>query len=306
METMARGRIEGLLLGASWVERLRCELGLDGMHQVWGEVPAWYFWLAGSPGAHGLELAQVRRLGPGRENLLHAEFLVRFFPSPAGELFETFTPQERELVRGPHFDHTGAPDFDTREDIPGHCFLVGALELIWDPDQTWALYTMTALDRCRQVLSPAPNSGETPRLERQAPGWRLTFALYQRLLSLHAFQYKHTPLRAQFSSEAGFEQVRPPDQEQAAARDCPHNQLHTLTVLLGPDPASPPEAALALLKQDGRPEPGRETAGRAFSCRHFHPWEAAVEAEPVLHPDWWRLARVDYKSHLASACGCEH
>lgn len=306
METLARGHIEGLLLSASWVERLRCELGFEGMHQVWGEVPAWYFWLAGSPGAHGLELAQVRRLGPGQDNLLQAKFVVRFFPKQAGELFETFSPQERELRQGPLFDPSGTPDFERREEIPRHLFSVGALELLWDPDQTWALYTMSALDRCRQVRWPDQGGEQEPLVEGRAPGWRLTFALYRRLLGLHAFQHKHTPLRAQFSSEAGFEQVRGAGREQASIRDCPHNRLHALAILLGPDPASPPEAALALLEQDGRPEPGREMLGRAFSCGHFHPWEAAVEGEPVLHPDWWRLAGVDYKSHLASSCGCEH
>lgn len=306
METLARGRIEGLLLSASWVERLRCELGLKGIHQVWGEVPAWYFWLAGSPGAHGLDLAQVQRLGMGRKNLLRADFLVRFFPGPTGEVFETFSPQERKLLQSPFFDRSGTPDFERRDDIPLHLFSVGALDLIWDPDQTWALYTMTALDRCRQVRRPSPGQEQEPLLEGRAPGWQLTFALYQRLLGLHAFQHKHTPLRAQFSTEAGFEQMRPIGRERAVTRDCPHNRLHSLAVLLGPDPASPPEEALALLEQEGRPKPGRETVERAFSCRHFHPWEAAVDGQAVLHPDWWRLAGVGYKSHLASACGCEH
>lgn len=306
METLARVYIEGLLLSATWVERLRGELGLKGMHQVWGEIPAWYFWLAGSPGAHGLELAWVQRLGSGHDGPLRAGFALRFYPHPAGEVFGDFSRRERELRLGPLFDPSGTPDFERRQEIPGHCFTVGALEVTWDPAHAWFLCSLTALDRCRQVRLPAAGPPEQPLLEGRAPGWRLCFALYRRLLGLHAFQYKHTPLAAQLTREPGFEQTRREGGEQCEARDCPHNQLYGLSVLMGPEPASPPAAALALLRQESTPESGRESTERAFSCRHFHPWEARAAAQPVLDPVWWSLAGVDYQSHLASACGCEH
>lgn len=306
METLARGYIEGLLLSASWVERLRGELGLDGMHQVWGEIPAWYFWLAGSPGAHGLELAQVERLDSGQDNILRAGFVVRYYPHPAGEVFIDFSRRERDLRLGPLFDPSGTPDFERREEIPSHLFTVGTLEFIWDLEHAWFLCSLTALNRCRQVRLPAAGPYGRPVLEGQAPGWRLCFDLYRRLLGLHAFQYKHTPLAAQLSREAGFEQARLQGREQAEPRDCAHNQMHSLSVLMGPDPASPPNAALDLLRREASPGLGRETAGRSFSCRHFHPWEAMVDSVPVIDPVWWSLAGVNYQSHLASACGCEH
>ena len=310
METLARGRIEGLLLSASWVERLRCELGLKGIHQVWGEAPAWYFWLAGSPGAHGLDLAQVQRLGMGRKNLLRADFLVRFFPRPnRGDVRNIFSPGAGIAAKAPFFDRSGTPDFDRRGDIPSHLFSVGALDLIWDPDQTWALYT---IDRPGPLPPGAPTvTGPGAR----APCWKAgrragssPSPFTSGSWALHAFQHKHTPpCGPSFSSEAGFEQVRPVGREQALTHDCPPTTGSTpWRFFWGRTRPGPRRRPWPCWNRKAAPNRAGKPPVARFLVANFHPWEAAVDGEPVLHPDWWRLAGVGYKSHLASACGCEH
>lgn len=92
METFLQGHMDGLLVAASWVERLREELGLEGVHQVWGEVPTWYLWLADSPGAYCLEMVDVSRVGDG---LINGSFAVKFYPALDSEFFQALPPPGR-------------------------------------------------------------------------------------------------------------------------------------------------------------------------------------------------------------------
>jgi hypothetical protein len=161
--------MDGLLITASWVERLRGELGLKGVHQVWGEVPAWYLWLADPPGAYCLEMVDVSRLD---DNLISSMYALKFYPALDGELLQALSAEEKDIRQSAHFDATGAPAFDTRHEIPADLFTVGVLALTMDPDQEWGLYTITALSDRRQV--ERTNDGEA--LLDSLPGWQLSFA----------------------------------------------------------------------------------------------------------------------------------
>jgi len=287
------------LVTASWVERLREELGLMGVHQVWGEVPAWYFWLAGSPGAYCLELAETAEGGGG---LISAMFAVKFYPALDSEFFSALPPLERQVRRGRLFDASGAPAFESRREIPSELFTVGVMALDLDPEGDWGLYTITALDTCRQVRLPSGNGQEM--LQGSVPGWRLSFALYHKLLCLHAFHKKQSPVHAQFSFEPGFERVEAPGGE-VEVRRCGGNKTLTLAMLFAPDPANPPAQALELMRRDL--DGGNwKTVSQSFACQHFHGWDIAIAGQPVLSEDWWRLAGAGYKSELASTCGCQH
>jgi len=299
LETFFQGHMDGLLVTASWVERLRLELGLKGVHQVWGEVPAWYLWLAASPGAYCLEMVDVSRVGIG---LISSMYAVKFYPALDGEFFQALSPGEKNIRQSALFDASGAPAFDTRHDIPGDLFTVGVLALTMDPDQEWCLYTVTALNDCRQV--GRTDDGEVGEILFDGlPGWQLSFTLYHRLLCLHAFHKKHPPAHAQFSVEAGFEKVYTLDTV-AETRRCPVNKTMTLSVLFAPDPADPPTQALELMRRELEESGVRKIAEQRFNCRHFQNWNIAPSGRPVLSEDWWRLAGVDYKSELASSCGC--
>jgi hypothetical protein len=82
------------------------------------------------------------------------------------------------------------------------------------------------------------------------------------------------------------------------------NKTLTLSILFAPDPANPPAQPLELMRRELEETGVRKIAEQAFSCRHYHSWDIAPSGQPVLSEDWWRLAGVDYKSELASSCGC--
>ena len=81
-----RNLVDGLWLSATWVERLRSELGLAGLHQVWCERPAWYVWLMGDGGAYGLELLQADE-EQGLAGACSCQILPLPGQWPVGELF---------------------------------------------------------------------------------------------------------------------------------------------------------------------------------------------------------------------------
>lgn len=286
--------VDALWLSATWVERLRRELGLAGMHQVWGDRPAWYVWTGDAPGAYGLELLHAEGEGGLARGLLG----IKYYPSPGDGLAGAFSAEERQTAAGVRFDKSGTPAFEARDRIPAHLFQVGALEIVGDLERAWCGFGLAALSACRRV---GPDGG----LLRRPPGWRLSHALFAKLLGLHAYASKHTPVLAAFSQEPGLELAPAPGGGEKA-RPCALNQAYGLGVLFGPDPGRPPlsrEAWRELLPAVS--ERGHRWE-KAFACRHYHPWEAAVDGRPVLNPQWWRLAQVGYTSALASACGCAH
>jgi hypothetical protein len=299
LETFVQGHIDGLLVAASWVERLRGELGLGGVHQVWGEVPSWYLWLGDSPGAYCLEMVDVSQVGGG---LINSNFAVKFYPALDSEFFQALPPGEKQSRQSALFDESGAPAFETRHDIPADFFTVGVLALTMDPDQEWGLYTITALSVCRQVGRLGNGEGEEVLLGT-LPGWQLSFTLYHRLLCLHAFHKKHPPVNVQFSVEPGFEKIYTSGVD-VLTRRCSTNKTLSLSVLFAPDPANPPAQPLALMRQELEESGGRKIVDQSFTCQHFPDWDMAPAGQPLLSEDWWRLAGVDYKSELASACGC--
>lgn len=297
METFLQGHMDGLLVAASWVERLRGELGLEGVHQVWGEVPTWYLWLAASPGTYCLEMVDVSQVGDG---LVNGSFAVKFYPVLESDFFQALPPGEKQSRQSALFDASGAPVFETRHDIPSDQFIVGVLALTMDPDREWGLYTLTALSACRQV---GRFGGEEDALLGSIPGWQLSFALYHKLLCLHAFHKKHPPVNAQFSVEPGFEKVYTSDVD-VLTKHCSANKTLNLSILFAPDPENPPAQPLALMRRELDEVGGRKIVDQRFTCRHFRDLEIGPAGQPVLSEDWWRLAGVDYKSELATSCGC--
>lgn len=288
-----RNLVDGLWLSATWVERLRAELGLAGLHQVFSESPAWYVWLADDPGAYGLELWHAEQ----DNGLARGLFGIKYYPSPTGGPWESFSDQERELA-GVRFDRSGTPAFEAREEIPAHLFQVGALEIITNPAREWCCFGLSALSRCRRV-------GPEGELLRHAPGWALSHALLERLLGLHAYTSKQTPVLTAFGQEPGLE-LAVGEGGGEVARPCAHSQAYSLSVLFGPEPGRPPLGPAAWQELAPAPSLQGRREQRAFHCNHYHPWEAAAEGRPVLSPLWWSLATVGYTSELATSCGCEH
>ncbi len=302
METFFRLKVDSLLMTASWVERVRTELGLVGVSQVWTEGPAWYLWLEGSPGAYGLELVDASSVDQSGPEVVQGLFTVRYYPSPDEPVFSGFSAQEQALVQGAGFDQSGTPRFEALSGIPPQCFVVGTLQLALQPDAEWALFELSALETCRYVITPGP--GQPSELARQVPGRSLCYRLFRPLLGLYAFTSRHTPIRARLCQFLGMEQVEADGE--ISWRNADGVSLQSLEVLFGSMPGEQPRAARDLLDQSKPSDPARVLLDEVFDCAHYHGPEESFISEPILSPSWWRLAAADYKSELASSCGCEH
>jgi hypothetical protein len=305
METQFRLKVDALLMTASWVDRLRHELGLVGASQVWGERPAWYLWLADPPGAYHIEMVETKEPAGGPMGLAWALFSIKFYPNPESGLFNLFSPEERAIALNGYFDHTGTPLFEKLCEIPAHLFTVGSLEMVCQPGQDWMIFCLAALDLCREVEVPLPRPEQraTEVVVRRAPGWDLAHGLFSSLLSLWSFQHKQTPSRIQMTTESGFEMING-GRNGPALREAPDIGLQSMWVMFGADMQIQPLAALNYMDAELK-EPGRhELINQSFTCGHFH--ENQTEQTHVLNPGWWRLAQADYKSERCTSCGCDH
>ena len=307
METQFRLKVDALLMTASWVDRLRRELGLLGASQVWGERPAWYLWLACSPGAYHLEMVDAAGGGEDPSSLARALFSVKFYPSPESGMFNLFSPKERALMLNGCFDHTGTPVFEKLDEIEPHLFTVGSLEMVCHPAQDWMIFSLAALDLCREVKrsQPRPDRAASEVTVRRAPGWELAYGLFSRLLSLWSFQHKQTPVRIQMTSEKGFETVSGIP-EAPSIREAIDLNLQNMWVVFGSGLEIQTQAAFDLLEAE-LAEPGRrELINQTFNCGHYHHIESQVKQFGAMSESWWHLAQADYKSERCTSCGCDH
>lgn len=308
METQFKLKVDALLMTASWVDRLRHELGLIGASQVWGERPAWYLWLAGSPGAFHVEMVESVLDGSGPNSLARALFTVKFYPSPESGVFGHFSPQERAQMLNGCFDRTGTPIFDRLGEIPPHLFSVGSLEMVCHPDQDWMIFSLAALDLCREIKSarPDPAGGAASEVVvRRAPGWNLAYELFSSLLSLWSFQHKQTPSRIQMTTEQGFETVSSLA-ETPSIREAPDISLQNMWVMFGSAMEIPPQAALDLLEAELTESGRQELINQTFSCGHYHHVEHQVKQLGAMSESWWHLAHAGYQSERCTSCGCDH
>lgn len=220
--------------------RSACGANWPGRHAPGGDRPAWYVWTSDAPGAYGLELLHAE----GEGGLVRGLLGIKYYPSPSEDLRAAFSQEERDTVAGVRFDPSGTPAFEARDEIPAHLFQVGALEIVGDLERNWCGFSLAALSACRKV---GPDGG----LLRRPPGWRLSHVLFAKLLGLHAYASKHTPVLAAFSQEPGLE-LAPAPGGCDEARPCALNQAYGLGVLFGPEPGNLPlsrEAWLELLPE---------------------------------------------------------
>jgi len=310
LETFFRARIENMLVTASWVETIKKILGITGVSQVWTEKPGWYFWISEAPGVYHLQLENAS----GEGDFTRGVFSVKCYPFPDGEVFHSFSDEERELIQSDMFDHTNTPRFENLRIIPESFFNVGIMEYGTSSDQEGALFTFEALNAMRiryedetvhQYLvidkSKRFTKGE---IGRDVPGWAVGYLFFDRVLSLYSNYTKRKPVRVIMTRSPGFEYVYN-ETDGFQCLDSRQVKINALTVLYSSD--------------HGRPDPGRDqwigevnAAGtqdvvydRIFQHGHFHRDHDQIPSMPLLNELWWTLPDADYRSELASSCGCE-
>jgi hypothetical protein len=88
-----------MLILSSWSEQFRSDIGFNGVSQIWGGRPAWYFWLADSPGVYQLEMMNTEEDLDTIEDRCTAVFNVKCYPYQERSEFQSFSFLERKLVQ---------------------------------------------------------------------------------------------------------------------------------------------------------------------------------------------------------------
>ena len=313
-ESFFRNKIESLLITASWVDRVKHAIGLEAVSQVWGEQPEWYFWIENVPGAFSLQLAHASADKTGNKEWGTGIFAIKHYPHPRQGVFKDFSYQEQCFVRSEYFDRTHTPRFEYKEKIPATLFNVATMEYLAGSDDGPALFSLESLDlmrvSCKQqslqkYAMPGRNRvfmpGET---DRNVPGWELGFTLFDRLLSLYSFYSKNKPLRVLITRSPGFEYVfdGSPGMQCVDASDL---SIYSLDVLFASrDQVVADPAIEESMDRHSSGEEREVVYDRSFLCGHFHN-ETNPFCPPIpLNALWWSLAEADYKSELATTCGC--
>ena len=312
-ESFFRNKIENTLITASWVESLKHAIGLEAVSQVWGEKPAWYFWIKNAAGAYSLQLENASTEKTLNANWDNGIFSIKHYPHPQEEVFKDFSFQEQRFVQSEYFDKTRTPRFEYKEKIPATLFNVATMEYLAGPDNGPALFSLTSLDTMRISYNQETvekysmlgknkmfKPGET---DRNVPGWELGLGLFDRLLSLYSFYSKEKPLRVVMTRSSGFEYVFD-TKHTWQCEDSSDLNMYSLNVLFAAETKKVDRSIDDMMDRHCIGEGQEVLYDREFLCGHFHSAADQFQNPASLNEQWWSLAESDYKSELASSCGC--
>jgi hypothetical protein len=198
-----------MLIVSSWSERFRSDIGFTGVSQIWGDRPAWYFWLADSPGVYQLEMMHTEEDIDTREDRHTAVFKVKCYPYQELSTFQSFSFLERELVKSKLFDDTNTPVFEHQGDIPDDLFMVATVEITMDPAGHTAIFSLESMAHIRtrfaqqtQQTFPMISLNRTfgrQEVDRDVPGLQIGSRLFDCLLCLYANAHKQALLEIRCS-----------------------------------------------------------------------------------------------------------
>jgi len=313
-------KINNMLVTTSWVDSLRDLLGMEAASQIWGDVPAWYIWLSDAQGVYQLRLVDAG-FDENSPATKQGFFSIKCYPFHNATVFDTFSYEEQYLSRSRFFDDTHTPRFEEKGKIPDSLFNVAAMEYRVNEDDTMACFTLDSLDTMRSVYpdetvldsdlikkSQRYAAGETGR---SVPGWKLGYPVFDRLLSMYAFYSKSKPVRLHITRSPGFEYVHTGDQLFECV-DTPDTHRLAASVFFAPQ-GSPDHGVnlieLDMVEQASEQGQVETLLDRAFPCGHFHASDkmafAKIDEDIPVNELWWSLAHTEYKSELASSCGCQ-
>ena len=302
-----------MLITASWVDEIHSGLGIKGVSQVWDEKPAWYFWIADTPGVYHLELVNAGAREQGNLKLLCATFSLKCYPFTHSRIFQSFSFEERCLIRSQYFDHTNTPHFEHRGEIPKNLFNIAKIECAFDVDETLAAFTFESLDTWRTsfkknaffeypLLGKRKNF-DAGEVDRQVPGTETGYLFFDRLLSLFSYHSKKPPARVLAFRSGGFELVY--DQTDTfSCIDSERVKIVTTSVLYDLSGEDPVFNRVAYLGNQFKKENEDIIFDRTFSCGHLHIKDDQIPHMISLNNKWWSLAGAEFNSKLASTCGC--
>lgn len=300
-----------MLIFSSWSERFRSDIGFNGVSQIWGERPAWYFWLADSPGVYQLEMMNTELDIDTREDRYTAVFKVKCYPYQERFAFQSFSFLERELVKSKLFDDTNTPAFENQGDIPDDLFTVATIELTMDPEGHAAIFSFESMEYLRTRFAqkthqtfPMIQVDQTfgrQEVDRDVPGLQIGSRLFDCLMCLYANTHKQPPLEIRCWRSPGYEFIiKDGDVHVQEISDLKGFKLSMFYSVTGSD------SYPGMNDFIGNSEEGSEDIiyDRRFSCGNFHENKYEEKLPMALNRKWWSLAHMHYESELSSSCGC--
>ena len=222
-QNLFRNKIDNMLITTSWVDKVKELIGLQAVSPVWGDKPAWYFWLSHIKGAYLLELDETDDEKWEKDGRASGIFKVKHYPYPHKAGFYDFSFEEQAFAQSDFFDHTHTPKFAKKNMIPDSLFNIAALELTIDPAENLALFSMEALDSMqihygREICQTYPDIHKTKlyaagEKARSVPGYDLGYRLFSSLLSLYSFYSKIKPVWVVLTRSPGFKHICNSSQE---------------------------------------------------------------------------------------------
>jgi hypothetical protein len=306
LESFFRNKVESMLITASWVEQVQHLLDLKGVSQVWGDRPEWYVWIDGAPGVYALVFEEGEAIQAEDQPLYMGQFAVKCYPYRTDSVFETYSPAERQMVSSDLFDHTHTPQFEAQPEIPKNFFTVGSISLALDAAETVAQFTFDSLDFLKWSTSTANDNSENclPKKSciRNIPGWQVGYPLFDRLVSLYAYYSKQPPAFVGVTRSPGFEWFIAPHRtpENRERDDIQQWSTSVLFRNCGDTDAWVDTIWRAQLDQ-------AEQIVFEHSCLQSVCDCLMENAVPhiAINSLWWNMAHADFKSELASTCGCK-
>ena len=310
-----QNKIDSMLITTSWVDQARHLMGVEAASQVWGDTPGWYIWLSNAQGTYHVELLDIV-MADAPEFGQNGLFSIKCYPHADAVVFDTFSFEEKRLLKSPFFDETQTPRFEAREKIPPSFFNVAALEFQLSEDETMACFTLESLDVMRSVYPAGPRLYASPITEsrhlrsgdtiRSVPGWELGYPLFDRLLSMYAFYGSSGPVRLRVTRSQGFEYVCTGENTFDCA-SAPEVRQLAMSVFFGTGCRKGPcPSDVAKDRRDGHTD--EVLLDIDIECGHFHGSDQVRQTllKENIHINtlWWSIATLDHRSQLASSCVC--
>jgi len=300
-----------MLVTTSWVEKVKGMIGIEAVSQLWEDKPAWYFWISQAPGVYYLQLEEIFDEYWESDDLASGVFTIKCYPHTQGKVFQSFSFEEQSFINSNFFDHTHTPRFEDKEKIPKTLFNVATFELTIDSQENLALFTFEGLDSMRisynqETLQTYPEIKKEKRYKagekgRDVPGYELGYLLFDRILSLYSFYSKTKPARVLLTRSPGFEYVY----DSNHTFQCVDTDDITINMLLfAKNSGKKTVKGDKLIEKRLKEGRHKVVFDQQFQCGHLHNNKNLSVLKTPLNNQWWSLAEADYKSELASTCGC--
>lgn len=185
---IVREKLEACLIYSAYAPQdVRQLAGIRLQSQVWIDVPAWYFWLHGVPGAFMLEAFAAHTWEHEDNTFDSGRFVVRFFPPADSPLMAHFSEKEQCLRNSPIFDATGTPVFEQLRAIRTGCFECAVLECHFSRREGDVMMLL-------RTRSDRTDAGELDPYDK---------ALYLSLARMSALYYRSVPKHSLFFNPDG-------------------------------------------------------------------------------------------------------